>query len=461
MIGGNTTDEKKRQRIGIGYILSLIIHAFAALLFFSILTSSSEQSAPEAVQGEATLSVSHVRVRMPQQPAAPIAKPPLPQAPRIARPVGHPVVAGVRPVNHHRELSKQNPKAPPNPTPAPRVPLSPAPVPTDVALASPKPLELPAAPVAQPAAVPVVVARVRPTEAPTVAPATPAPTARPTAVPSTAPATPTPTKAPAPVVAATSAPTRAPVTPGPVVQTASPRPSAQPAKVLANSPAPVHTANGVPSPQPSGVPSPSAQKGTAPSPGPKPASSSGPLPVKTKATPAPARPIELPPTPSPAPPKPKQKKALTPSQQHAYADLNARLRGLLPNGPVTPSIKHAGGSAVYIGDPTPPPQILAQTKYYYEPPKRKSSDRVQMWVTSVSHRGPLTVCTGWLVRYPSPAQRVFVSANAQGPLHGGIVPVDNSGPRPQNGFMPIVEENATFACEARDLRPYVAPSASP
>ncbi len=51
-------------------------------------------------------------------------------------------------------------------------------------------------------------------------------------------------------------------------------------------------------------------------------------------------------------------------------------------------------------EPTPPPEVLAQTKYIYKSRGGSSEGQVVMWVTSTHKAGPTTMCTGWLVRYP-------------------------------------------------------------
>jgi hypothetical protein len=188
-------------------------------------------------------------------------------------------------------------------------------------------------------------------------------------------------------------------------------------------------------------------KGTG-SPGPH----AGPHPA---AKPAPARPVEVPPTPKPEPsPRPT-------ASPHAAPDINARLRALLPNNPVNPSTGHYSTPISLHGslEPTPPPEVLAKTKYLYQSRPGGSEARVVMWVTSIRKEGPTTMCTGWLVRYPingvAPVAGdkwvVATSVSVGGAARGGVVP-------------PIVEGITTQACEGRWLEPYAgstAPSPGP
>jgi len=454
------TDERLPRRLAIGYAISLVLHALIALFFFSVVTSSSQQSSPEAIEGAPALTVSHVQLST-RAKSSPVTKPvPAPHAPRVARLQGLPIIAGHRPVPTHRELAKNVPNAPPNPTPAPAAPLARNQERAQPALATPTPAPIAAVPFSLPTAVPIIAPKPVFKPQPTAAPSA-APTARATALPHPA-ASPLPLKSP--VVAASALPTRAPVTPGPIAH-ASPAPAASAAARVAGSPAPQRTA-GVPSPAPSGAARPSAQRGNAPSPGPKPIGSAGPVPAaKVSVKAQPPRPISLPPTPSPRPSvRPTSSPAkLTSQKEKAYADLNARLRKLLPNNPVHPLTKRysPGASAVpKPGEPTPPAEVVARTKYIFRAPARRAADRIVMWVTSLKKAGLLTMCTGWLVRYPSaPPSYGAAAAASSGPLHGGAVAVPDPGPRPQNAFMPIIEADATLLCQPSFLQPFSPPSA--
>ncbi len=85
--------------------------------------------------------------------------------------------------------------------------------------------------------------------------------------------------------------------------------------------------------------------------------------------------------------------------------------------------------------PTPPPDVLARTKYIYEEAPTKQhwlflhaapEERyVKMYVTSVKRVGPIWICRGWVVRVPFEG-------------HAGA----------------IVDEDGTYVCAGR-MRPYV------
>ncbi|MBC5815494.1 MAG: hypothetical protein GIW97_03035 [Candidatus Eremiobacteraeota bacterium] len=137
---------------------------------------------------------------------------------------------------------------------------------------------------------------------------------------------------------------------------------------------------------------------------------------------------------------------------------------MLPNGPVTPATKRfsPGASAVgAVGDPTPPPQVLAVTKFTYVAGTHKhmfgnaQNDRIIMYVKSTRRVGPVTLCTGWLLRFPSAG-----ASFGQIDMQNGKMSTAGPGPRPENGFQPIIEENATIDCPAGQLQLY-KPGASP
>jgi hypothetical protein len=75
---------------------------------------------------------------------------------------------------------------------------------------------------------------------------------------------------------------------------------------------------------------------------------------------------------------------------------------MLPNNPVNPQSKQYTPSYSLRGrlEPTPPPDVLARTKYIYEVKGTGNEDHVKMWVIAARKAGPTTICTGWLVRYP-------------------------------------------------------------
>lgn len=439
-------DRYYRERLGASTIASILVHALFALLLVSIVASSSQEGATENVEGGTIVMLER------RSPAVIASQP---EAVRAALPVAHvPRIAAVQhaplsqpqeqrlPQNRH-ELAREAPTAPPNPRPIPQRSAQPNPQPTqNVYEVQPK-AELPAAPVSVPTAAPVSVALKV------------APSASPSPAPTVAPVTRTP-KPPAP----SAAPARR-ATPAPALTVA---PSAVPAAVRSAaapsaSPVPASRASASPAPR-SGVPSPSATaiaavaktSGTAASPGPKGLGSPGPRQgssAKTSRTPA--RPIELHPTPSPAP----GAKA-TPTAPN----INAKLRSLLPHNPVNPTSKQYAPEISLQGSlrPTPPPAVLAQTKYLYR--STGGTDAlVEMWVTSIRKAGPTTMCTGWLVRYP---------INATAPHAGDFAPANGTQIRVGGGrgtpgvLAPVVDGIVTQACEGRLLVPYTpVPPASP
>ncbi len=162
--------------------------------------------------------------------------------------------------------------------------------------------------------------------------------------------------------------------------------------------------------------------GTAPSPGPSGGASPGPRTgAGPKAQAAPARPIAVPPTPPPGP------RATAAPKTRTAPNINAKLRSLLPNNPVHPTSKSYAPSYSLRGrmEPTPPPEVLAKTKYIYEVRNTGNEARVKMWVTAARKDGPTTICTGWLVRYPQAIRGGYADAAGPDPsivhsdLHGG------------------------------------------
>ncbi|PZR58517.1 MAG: hypothetical protein DLM50_03285 [Candidatus Meridianibacter frigidus] len=142
--------------------------------------------------------------------------------------------------------------------------------------------------------------------------------------------------------------------------------------------------------------------------------------------------------------------------------MNARLKSMLPNNPVNPAQAHYQIDTSRLGhnqDPTPPPEVLAHTKYIYRS-RGKREDRVIMYVTDAVKHGLFTTCKGWLVRFPSPPGPYGASV-ANSPVHAdrnaGVI-VDNPGPRGEAGFMPIIEPDASFLCETGRLEPFPPPA---
>lgn len=419
-------DRKYPERLSLSYVVSCIIHALLALLLFSIASSSSNEGASESIQGGEIVTVEHTAVAA--QPApAPSTVPPVPHAPVIA-PLRHapaPQNAAQRQPQNVHELAKVVPNASPNPKPIPQSSTQPNPQPTQQVF-EPKPQQaIPAVPLSVPTSQAIAVTiKVPPTAVPSPAPTaapTNAPTAKPqpSAPPTTSPATPAPASTaaaikPATLARATAAPTK-PAPPGPIASVA-------PAKTA-----------GVPSPGPTTGPAQANSKGTSPTPGPKGTGAPGPQTgSKASSHPGPARPVTVQPTAAPASPPP--------GGGSAGNALSAKLRALLlPSGPgVPPKQSHI---APGVGDlptdlePTPPPEVVAKTIYIYESGTNTTERKTKMWVTSMRKEGPLTICTGWLVREPL------------------VAPLNAAGGR-QHAPAPIIQENATFICPAHFLRPF-------
>ncbi|HEX3670292.1 MAG TPA: hypothetical protein VHT92_01175 [Candidatus Cybelea sp.] len=459
-------DPRYRERLAGSFLASLFLHALLAALLFAVLTSSSEQGATESVQGGEVITLERTSpVVVANQPAAVRAVIPVPHVNVIA-PVRHAPLAQPQtqrlPVNRH-ELAKIVPNAPPNPRPVPQQTPQPNPQPTQNIFETQPRAEIPAAPVSVPTVGPVTVS-VKPP--PTAAPS-PAPTSAPSARPSPKP--------PAPV----ARPTAHVATPAPALPQASPTaaaiarasalPSASPAPAARASLAPAPR-SGVPNPSPTSTTAVARTAGTAPAPGPSGGASPGPragnAPKKANAV---ERPVEIPPTPKPAAPVTPAPKSKTPP------NINAKLRSLLPNNPVNPSSKSYTPSLSLRGrmEPTPPPDVLAKTKYIYEVRGTGNEERVKMWVIASRKAGPTTICTGWLVRYPEAIRGGYADAassgNVQsnihaGPANGTQIGIGGSGGAApplspfDAGIAPIVDGMVSQPCDGRRLVPF-APSA--
>jgi hypothetical protein len=462
-------DRRYPERLAGSFLASLIIHALLAALLFTVLVSSSQQGATESVQGGEVITVSRTSpIAVANQPAAVHAVAPVPHV-RVVAPLQHAPLAELQsqrlPVNRH-ELAKIVPSAPPNPRPLPQQTPQPNPQPTQNIFETQPRNELPAAPVNVPTVAPVAVTLKPP---PTIAPS-PVPTAAPSAHPSP--------KA-VPLVRATArAATPAPALPHPsptaaAIARASPAPSAAPAIRASAQPA-QHA--GVPSPSPTNAAAVARTAGKAPSPGPSSGASPGPKSgAGPKAQAAPPRPIAVPPTPRPGP-----RVTAAPKTRNA-PNINAKLRSLLPNNPVHPTSKSYSPTYSLRGrlEPTPPPDVLARTKYIYEVKNTGNEARVKMWVTAARKEGPTTICTGWLVRYPQVIRGGY--ADAAGPdssivhsdLHGGptngtqIAIGGGSGDHEPlspfaAGLAPIVDGIVSQPCDGRLLVPFApSPVSSP
>jgi hypothetical protein len=165
------------------------------------------------------------------------------------------------------------------------------------------------------------------------------------------------------------------------------------------------------------------------------------------------------PTPSPAP-------GSASRAAHPGPDINAKLRALLPTtGGVPPSRIHYAPGYKAIGtqlDPTPPPDVIARTKFLYETASSGNEKRTKMWVTAVRKTGPVTLCTGWLVRYPEPP-----TMGSIGPINGANngTQIRIGGGRGAGvlspgaaGQAPIIEVDVTYVCSGRRLVPFVPPA---
>ena len=455
-------DRHYRKRLAASTVASLVVHALLAALLFSILASSSQEGATENVSGGEIVTVERrTPIQVARQPSATQAVAPLPHAPRIA-PVRHASLAQPQtqrlPQNRH-ELARQSPTAPPNPRPIPQQRPQPNPQPTQNIFEVNPRAQLPAAPVSVPTVAPVAVA----VKVPSTAPPSPLPSALPSARPSPrapAPSAPPTTKPPTPAPAAPSAaPTAAAV-----AVRASAVPNATPAPA-ARASAPPAANPGVPSPSPTQAAAVARTPGTAASPGPKSQGSPGPRQgAGAQTRPQPPRPVEIQPTPKPSP------RARPAPTRSPGIDINARLRAMLPHNPVNPTSKQYSGSYTLQGrlEPTPPPEVLAQTKYLYDVRGVGNEARVKMWVTAARKAGPTTICTGWLVRYPEQPAGNYAPVPANdniAPANGTQIAIGGGhghGPASPfaSGLAPIVEGIVSLACDGRRLVPFAA-SASP
>lgn len=432
------SDERFYERLTGSALASVLLHTLLALFVFSVALSSAQEGANESAVGGSIVTLEHRVSVVAQAPARAPEAAPVPHAPRIA-PLTHPRYAQPAHVPHppqHHELSKLAPTAPPQPTPLPQASVQPAPQPTQAAY-EPRPQDqLPAVPTSAPtAAVVAVTVTFPPTAAPSPVPST-APTARPT------PRPPAPTAAPR---AKPQTPAPSPVPTAAATAVAATKSSAAPS----SSPAPVSRASAPPARQP-GVPKPRPIRGV-PSGGHAAGTHSGSL----GRTHGPRRPIAVRPTPS-APPAAKPPKASS-----GAPNINDRLRALLPHNAVVPN-DGAIHTQISIGngEPTPPPAVLALTKYVFEEGGSGGDAAVKMWVTRVRHDGALTYCDGWMLRYPRSSEPAPMAGTMTNPVAGGIQ--IGAGSLPGGRGRPIVEAHASTICSARGLQPFApSPAASP
>ncbi len=428
-------DRRYVERLAGSTLASLLLHVLLALLLFTVAISTAEEGANENVAGGTLITLEQRAPVVAQAPSQPQHAAPVPHAP-IAPVVHHAPAAQPahqpQPPRRH-ELSKFAPTAPPNPTPLPQASLQPNVRPTEAVFEPLPQQQLPAVPTAVPSVQAVAVAiKVPPTAAPSPAPTT-ALTAKPTQRP------------PAP----TAAPTSKPQTPAPAAATAAPTSKPVPA---AQESAPPAVKPGVASPSPTRGPAAAAHPGTNPLQGVKGHASPGPRAGTGAQHEAPTRPVRVEAAPTAKPP-------VSVRRKHAPPDINAKLRALLPHNAVNLD-EGALHSPVTIGStaPTPPPAVLALTKFIFEEQGEGGDAKLKMWVTNVRRVGMALYCDGWMLRYPRAGQPPMQSGTMAHPLGGGIV----IGTRPLPGGFgrPIVEARASTLCSRRNLQPFVPPPAS-
>lgn len=110
-------------------------------------------------------------------------------------------------------------------------------------------------------------------------------------------------------------------------------------------------------------------------------------------------------------------------------------------------------------DPTPPPEIVAITKFTYEEKGAGSDAREKMWVTGTHREGPVLICDGWLVRYPQNSQPAPREGTMAHPVSGGIVISTAVGGSAGGGVLPpIVDAQAHVSCTERGLVPFTRPA---
>jgi hypothetical protein len=151
---------------------------------------------------------------------------------------------------------------------------------------------------------------------------------------------------------------------------------------------------------------------------------------------------------------------------------------MLPNNPVNPTSKSYTPTYSLRGrlEPTPPPDVLAKTKYIYEVHGTGGEKLVKMWVIAARKEGPTTICTGWLVRYPQAERGGYADAgpsNVQNNVHSGpangtqvTIAGGGQGHTPLSpfdaGIAPIVDGMLSQPCDGRLLVPYApSPVSSP
>ncbi|MGP8099456.1 MAG: hypothetical protein ACLQHL_01645 [Candidatus Cybelea sp.] len=155
---------------------------------------------------------------------------------------------------------------------------------------------------------------------------------------------------------------------------------------------------------------------------------------------------------------------------------------MLPNNPVNPQSKQYTPTYSLRGrlEPTPPPEVLARTKYIYEVKGTGNEERVKMWVVAARKAGPTTICTGWLVRYPrairggyadpaGPDSTIVRSSAPGGPANGTQIAIGGGSGGTHEplspfdaGIAPIVDGMVSQPCDGRLLVPFAqSPASSP
>lgn len=110
-------------------------------------------------------------------------------------------------------------------------------------------------------------------------------------------------------------------------------------------------------------------------------------------------------------------------------------------------------------EPTPPPEVVAMTKFTYEERGAGSDALDRMWVTNTHREGPALICDGWLVRYPQVSQPAFRQGNMANNVSGGIAVSTSVGGAAHGGVgPPIIEAAAHVPCTAHALVPFTRSS---
>jgi hypothetical protein len=110
-------------------------------------------------------------------------------------------------------------------------------------------------------------------------------------------------------------------------------------------------------------------------------------------------------------------------------------------------------------EPTPPPEVVAMTKWTFEEKGAGSDALDKMWVTSTHRVGPALICDGWMLRYPEVSQPAVKEGTMTHPVAGGVtVGVGIGGTAGVGLGVPIVEASAHVTCTEHALVPFSPPS---